>query len=795
MKFSEQWLRSWVNPAISGEELMELITMAGLEVDGVESAAGQFTQVVVGEVRAVQPHPDADKLRVCQVFDGTDTVAVVCGAPNAREGLKAPFAQVGAQLPGGLKVKKAKLRGQPSFGMLCAESELGLSDEDAGLMELAEDAPVGTDLRQYLGLDDQIIDVDLTPNRSDCLSLRGLARELGALTQTAFEDLKPVPASEAHEERPDIRVDAPAACPRYVGRIIRNVNMNAQSPLWLVERLRRSGIRTIDPVVDVTNYVMLELGQPLHAFDRARIDGGIVVRMAKDKEALTLLDGQTIEMCSDTLVIADHSRPLAMAGVMGGEASGVSAETRDIVLESAFFDPITIAGKARSHGLHTDSSHRFERGVDWQLQQAAAERATELLLAIVGGEPGPLTEVVSETDLPQAQSVTLRHDRVSQVLGMTIAAAEIEDILTRLGLAPESQQDGVWTVHVPSFRFDIALEVDLIEEIARVYGYNRLPVTQPEFEQRLEPIEEARRPISRVREHLVALDYQEAITYSFVDPALQALVEPEQEGIRLANPIASDMAEMRTSLWPGLLQTLAYNQKRQQQRIRLFETGLRFRRGGENTEVQDIAQEPMLAGVITGSRTPENWINNADGVDFYDLKGDLESLEVLLGVSLDYQPDRHPALHPGQSARIEHQGQTVGWIGAIHPALQKKLDLHGTVLMFELCLNPVLTGHVPHFKEFSKYPAVRRDLAILVGRETSWSAIERAVREAAGEHMTALHVFDVYQGEHISPDQKSVALSVFWQHAERTLQDDEVQALFDGIVHQLQKTLDATLRS
>ncbi len=790
MKFSEQWLRSWVNPRLDSEELVEAITMAGLEVDEVAPVAGDFSSVVVASVEAVEAHPEADKLSLCKVNAGGETLDVVCGAPNVRSGLKVALAQVGGTLPGGMKVKKAKLRGVESSGMLCSEQELGLSDDSEGIMELVADAPVGEDLRSYLGLEDRILDVDLTPNRSDCLSIRGVARDLGALTQQTFEDLEPEPVPPVHSEIPSIRVDAPQACPRYVGRIIRNVDMTAQAPLWMQERLRRSGIRSIDPVVDVTNYVMLELGQPMHAFDRAHVSGGIVVRMAKEGESLTLLDGQQVNLSPDTLVIADHSKPVAMAGIMGGESSGVSESTRDIVLESAFFDPVTISGKARAHGLHTDSSHRFERGVDWQLQRVATERATALLLEIVGGEPGEVIEVSNTQNLPVLEPIHLREARVAQVLGLTIDRTEIEEILTRLGLRIEKLRKDGWQVQVPSFRFDIALEVDLIEEIGRIHGYNNLPVTQPEGPLVLNAGPEARRPLSRVQDHLVALDYQEAITYSFVDPKLQSRIDPDSESIELANPIASDMAIMRTTLWPGLLQTVLHNQKRQQHRMRLFETGLRFRR--ENGEIR---QEPVISGVVTGPRLPGNWVNDTGQVDFYDVKGDLESLAGMLGISLAFAPEAHPALHPGQSARVYKDGSPVGWLGALHPGLQKSVELNGATYVFELCLETVLTGYVPHFKEFSKYPEVRRDLAILVGQETAWSDIEHVVRGAAGDTLTGLQVFDVYQGEHVGEGHKSIALSLYWQDPTQTLSDDEVQALFDGVVEALQHKLGARLRS
>lgn len=790
MKFSEQWLRAWVNPRMSSNELVEAITMAGLEVDEVDPVAGDFKGVVVGEVRTVGCHPEADKLSLCQVWDGQQTLDVVCGAPNVRVGLKAPLARPGATLPGGMTIQRTQVRGQTSNGMLCAEAELELSDASEGLMELPSAVEAGADLREWLQLNDQTLDVDLTPNRGDCLSVRGVARDLGALAEEPFKDLVPEPVPAAHSEIPSVRVDAAAGCPRYVGRIIRNVNVAAETPVWMKERLRRSGIRSIDPVVDVTNYVMLELGQPMHAFDRANVQGGIVVRMASEGETLTLLDGQQLTLASNNLVIADHTKPLALAGIMGGEDSGVSTKTRDIVLESAFFDPITLAGKAREHGLHTDSSHRFERGVDWQLQRAATERATSLLLAIVGGEPGEVIEVVNEQHLPSQTSVHLREARVRSVLGMTIDRTTIEEILARLGLRVVHLYRDGWEVAVPSFRFDIALEVDLIEEIGRIYGYNRMPVTEPEGRLRLRTEPEANRPLDRVRDHLVALGYQEAITYSFVAPERQKQLMPDAESIELANPISADMAVMRTSLWPGLLDTLSYNQKRQQHRVRLFETGLRFERKG-----QSIEQESMLSVVLSGPVASENWVNGNREVDFYDAKGDLESLATILGQTLRFVQQRHPALHPGQSARVYSGDQPVGWIGTLHPAIQKSLELNGNVCLYELSLDTVLNGHVPHFQTFSKYPEVRRDLAMLVDEETEWAAVEDVARTAAGELLTGLRVFDVYQGEHVKEGCKSLALSLFWQHPERTLGDEEVQQLMDGVTSALNTRLGAELRS
>lgn len=791
MKFSEQWLREWVNPELSTQQLVDQITMAGLEVDGFEAVAGPFSGVVVGEVVSVEPHPDADKLNLCQVSDGNQTVQVVCGAPNVRSGLKAPFAVVGATLPGDFKIRKAKLRGVESCGMLCSESELQLSENHEGLMELPADAPAGQDLRAYLGLDDTTIDVDLTPNRSDCLSIRGLAREVGVLNEMPVDAPAIEPVPPVHDDKLDVQLGAPEACPRYLGRIIRNVNLKAETPVWMRERLRRCGIRSIDPAVDVTNYVMLELGQPMHAFDLAELKGGIVVRLARPEEKLVLLDGQEVTLTEQTLVIADHEKPVAMGGIMGGEHSGVDRETtKDLFLESAYFDAIAIAGKARSYGLHTESSHRFERGVDYELQHLAMERATRLLLEIVGGEPGEIVEQVSETHLPRVEPVELRAERLAQILGLEIDRTRTEEILTRLGLHIDKLTPDGWQVHVPSFRPDISQEVDLVEEVGRVFGYNNLPVTEGVGRLSLRPEPEARRPMSRIRDHLVSLGYQEAITYSFVDPRIQRQLDPVNDGIALANPIASDMSVMRTNLWTGLLQAVAHNQNRQQPRIRLFETGLRFIQAGKA-----LRQEPMLAGAVTGNRWPEKWNSPKAAVDFFDVKGELESLFQVLGIQVEFARGTNPALHPGKCAELRLENQTVGWVGALHPGLQKSLDLNGEIYLFELSLNEIRTGYVPTFKELSKFPEVRRDLAILVNKETAYADVEAVVRANAGEYLSGLRVFDVYEGDNIGTDKKSLALSLFWQHPERTLNDEEVAGFFSGVVSQLEHSLGATLRS
>jgi phenylalanyl-tRNA synthetase beta chain len=791
MKFSEQWLRSWVNPQVSRDELVARLSMAGLEVDSVELVAGQFSGVVVGEVLSTEQHPDADKLRVCQVSNGSETFQVVCGAPNVRPGLKIPFAMIGAELPGDFKIKKAKLRGVESNGMLCSASELKISDDHDGLMELPADAPVGEDIRVYLQLDDASIEVDLTPNRGDCLSLAGLAREVGALYDVPVTRLQAASVAVAHDEVRSVDVLAPNACPRYLGRIIRNVDLSRPTPLWMVERLRRADIRSIDAAVDITNYVMIELGQPLHAFDLAEINGGIRVRMAEEGEKLVLLDGQEVTLRPDTLVIADHQRALAIAGVMGGEYSGVSATTKDIFLESAFFDTIAIAGKARSYGLHTDASHRYERGVDWQLAREAMERATALLLEIVGGEAGPVVEAASQEHLPQIAPITLRAERVEQMLGLRMDGAEIERLLSGLGLTVAAAGEGQWQVTVPSHRFDISIEVDLIEELGRLYGYNRLPVRYPQARLAPQAKAEAAVDLPVLRRLLVARGYQEAITYSFIDPKLFELFAPGVAPLMLANPISADMAAMRSSLWPGLIKALQHNLNRQQSRVRLFESGLRF-----VGQLEELQQEPMLAGVVCGGRLPEAWAHGRETVDFYDVKADVEALLASAGAagSFSFVPAEHSALHPGQTARIERDGKLVGYIGAIHPELAKALDLDQTVFMFELLLSEITRGQMPKFQELSKFPEVRRDLALLVDRDVPAQSLLNTIRETAGEWMTDLKLFDVYVGKGIDPDRKSIAVGLTWQHPSRTLNDDEVSTTTQNILTSLEQRFNATLR-
>ena len=791
MKFSEQWLRSWVSPQATRDELVARLSMAGLEVDSVSPVAGAFSGVIVGEVLSTEQHPDADKLRVCQVSNGSETFQVVCGAPNVRPGLKIPFAMIGAELPGDFKIKKAKLRGVESNGMLCSASELQISEDNDGLLELPADAPVGQDIREYFELNDVSIEVDLTPNRGDCLSLAGLAREVGALYDAPVTRPQIAAVAPAHDEVRPVEVLAPQACPRYLGRVVRNVDLSKPTPRWMVERLRRADVRSIDAAVDVTNYVMLELGQPMHAFDLDVIQGGIRVRMAEEGEKLVLLDGQEVTLRADTLVIADHERALAIAGVMGGEHSGVSATTRDLFLESAFFDTIAVAGKARSYGLHTDSSHRFERGVDSQLAREAMERATALLLEIVGGEAGPIIEAVDEAQLPNIAPISLRAERVEQMLGLKLDDEVIVKLLGALGLGIEGGA-GQWQVKVPSHRFDISLEVDLIEELARLYGYNRLPVRYPQARLAPQTKAEAVADLPVLRRLLVARGYQEAITYSFIDPKLFELFSPGVQPLTLANPISADMAAMRASLWPGLVKAVEHNLNRQQSRVRLFESGLRF-----VGQLDELKQEPMLAGVITGSRLPESWAHGRDGVDFFDAKADVEALLAAAGDagSFAFVPGEHSALHPGQTARIEREGRLVGYLGAIHPELAKTLGIDQPLFLFELLLSEITAGRMPAFKELSRFPEVRRDLALLVDRDVPAENLLADIREQAGEWLTDLRLFDVYQGKGIDPLRKSLAVGLTWQHPSRTLNDDEVSTATQNILTSLEQRFNATLRN
>ncbi|AVQ86377.1 phenylalanine--tRNA ligase subunit beta [Plesiomonas shigelloides] len=794
MKFSESWLREWVNPAISTEELSEQITMAGLEVDAVEPVAGAFTGVVVGHVVECAQHPDADKLRVTKVDVGAgEPIDIVCGAPNCRQGLKVCCATVGAVLPGDFKIKKAKLRGQPSEGMLCSFDELAIPVESDGIIELPADAPVGMDVREYLKLNDNAIEIGLTPNRADCLGMLGIAREVGVLNRLPVTEPQISPVAASIDNVMPIKVSAPDACPRYLGRVIKGIDANATSPLWMQEKLRRCGIRSIDPVVDVTNYILLEMGQPMHAFDHAKIDGGIVVRMAEEGEKLTLLDGNEVTLRADTLVVADHSRPLAMAGIFGGEYSGVTAETKDVLLECAFFSPLSITGRARAYGLHTDSSHRFERGVDYAVQNKAMERATALLLEICGGEAGPVVDVTSAAHLPQAATITLRRSKLDALIGYHVEDDVVTDILTRLGCQVSKTAEG-WTAVAPSWRFDMEIEEDLVEEVARIFGYNNIPNEAPLAELRMNDHREANLPLKRVKAALVDKGYQEAITYSFVDPKVQALLHPGEEAMILPNPISVDMSAMRLSLWSGLIGAAVYNQNRQQPRVRIFESGLRF--VPDAAAENGVRQEVMLAGLLTGNRSNEHWGQESKTVDFFDMKGDLEAVLELTGRLDDvkFEACSNPALHPGQSAALVLDGEQIGFIGALHPELERKLDLNGRTMLFEVLWDKISQRTITSAQSISRFPANRRDIAIVVDESVSAQNIIDECRKVGGNQLVGVNLFDVYRGKGVNDGSKSLAISLTLQDTSRTLEEEEIANAVSGIVEALKVRFQASLR-
>lgn len=794
MKFSEQWLREWVNPNINSHDLSEQLSMAGLEVDAVEPVADDFHTVVVGEVIECGPHPDADKLQVTKIDVGDDElVDIVCGAPNCRQGIKVVVAKVGAVLPGNFKIKKAKLRGQPSFGMLCSYKELGLIDEHEGIIELPVDAPVGTDYREYLQLDDNSIDIDLTPNRGDCLSIRGIAREVGVLNQldVTVPDINAVTPTIG--ESRDIHLAAEEQCPRYLGRVLKGVDVSRPTPIWMTEKLRRSGIRSIDPVVDVTNYVLLELGHPMHAFDLDTLEGDITVRLAEAKEELTLLDDQTVTLDADTLVIADAQKALAMAGVYGGKNSGVTAASTSIFLESAFFAPDAILGKARRYGLHTDASHRYERGVDPALQRTAMERATALLLDICGGQAGPITEAVAENSLPTRETIILRASRLEKVLGVSIETASVTEILERLGFEV-SFDDQQWRVAIPSYRFDLSIEEDLIEEVARVYGYNAIQAAAPAAQLRMTERKEAHLSSHQLVNAMVNRGYQEAITYSFVDPKHQALMFDNVETLTLPHPISVDMSSMRVSLWPGLAGAVAHNQKRQQAVLAFVETGLRFI--PDTSAENGVRQEAVISGIRSGKAHSEHWSEGDRSTDFYDIKGDVEALLAQTGKASAFRfvASEHPALHPGQSAAVYYGETKVGDVGALHPQFDKALGLNQRTFVFELALNVVTERRLPLAQSISRYPSIRRDLAVVVDKNVAAGELIAAMENVGVKQLVDLNLFDVYVGDGVADDKQSLALSVTLQDSNKTLEDAEVTELMAQFVQTLKDEFNATLR-
>ncbi len=773
MQFPESWLRNLVNPALDTAQLAHAVTMAGLEVETLTPAAPPFNNVVVAEILSAEKHPDADRLRVCQVDVGEAApVTIVCGAPNAAAGLKVPCARPGAKLPG-IEIKVAKVRGVESFGMLCSTRELGLEGAADGLMVLDDDAPVGEDFRAWLNLDDTLITLKLTPNRADCLSMQGLAREVGAITGAEVRLPQIAEVAERIQDTLQVQVAVADACPLYLGRVVRGINAQAATPRWMAERLERCGIRPLLAPVDITNYVLLELGQPMHAFALSRLNGGIEVRLARPGETLELLNGQVAELAPDMLVIADANGPVALAGIMGGLPTSVERVTVDVFLEAAFFAPAAIAGRARRLGLSTDSSHRFERGVDFGATRQAMERATQLLLDICGGQAGPITEAAAA--LPRREPITLRLPRLARVAGVELDADDVMRGLTALGADVERQDDRL-IVTPPSFRFDLTIEEDLIEEAVRLFGYDNIPAQPPAAPSRMLPQDETLLADDSLRQMLVDLDYQEVITYSFVDPAWETALNARARPLLLANPLASQLSAMRTTLWGGLIETLRHNLNRQQARVRIFELGRVYR---------SQTEQPMkLGGLTYGDVLPEQWGAAARRVDFFDLKGDLERL---FGQALDTRSGTHPALHPGQSAEVWADGRAIGWIGALHPRLVQEFDLPAAPVLFELDSQVAAQRPLPRHATLSRFPLVRRDLAFVLDAHTPAGELLDALREAAAASVRSIDVFDDYRGKGVAENQKSLAIRVVMQDTERTLTDQEVE---DAV----QKLVDAALR-
>ena len=783
MKFSENWLRTFVNPPLASRELADALTMSGVEVELVEPAAPAFDKVVVAEVLEVQKHPGAYRLTVCRVNAGGAPLQVVCGAPNVRAGIRAPLAQVGAKLPG-IEIKQANVRGVESSGMLCSAKELGIAEDASGLLLLPADAPIGADIRKYLELDDQLFTIKPTPNRGDCLNVFGVAREIAAITGSALMHAEIPAVSPATADRIEITLEDKTACPLYCGRILRGVNARATTPRWMVQRLERSELRSISAIVDITNYVMLERGQPLHAFDFARIDGGIRVRFGRASEKLKLLNEQEVPLAANLLVIADSKQPLALAGIMGGLDSAVRLDTRDILLESAFFDPAAIAGKSRMLGFGSVSAYRFERGVDFAGTARALERATQLVLEICGGRAGPVFE--ARAALPERKPVGLRRARAQRLLGIDLSNQQIAGVLRRLGFAFESHGDG-FAVTPPSYRFDLTIEEDLIEEVARIHGYDRIPAKLPSAPVAMLPATETRVSVKALRALMVARDYQEIVSYSFVDRQWEIDFCANRDPVTLVNPIAAHLNVMRSCLLGSLVDSLKLNLSRQQERVRLFEIGRCFERVGSG-----YSQVTMLGGLAYGGAVAEQWDTAKRPVDFYDVKSDLESL--VWAQTVRFEAMQHPALHPGRAARVLLEGVPAGWLGELHPQVQQKYDLPFAPMVFELNLE-VISGRKPvHYQEFSRLPTVRRDLAVEVAETVSAQAMLDAMKRRAPSIVSEVALFDVYRGKGIDSDKKSVAFRVLLQDTHKTLTDAEAEAAIQQFLQVLQEDFQAKLR-
>jgi phenylalanyl-tRNA synthetase beta chain len=791
MKFSEKWLREWVNPAMDTNELAHRLTMIGHEVDAVEAQGDGLDGVVVAEVLEVSKHPNADRLNVCQVSTGNgSTVEVVCGAPNVRVGMKSPFAPAGTKLPNGMKLRRSKIRGVESNGMLCSAIEIGLGDESDGIVELADDSLVGQSLADCLDLPDVSFDLDLTPNRGDCFSVLGIARDVSAMTSTPMKAPSVAPVKATIDDQHPVELAHPEGCPRFGARIVRHIDMSAESPIWMKERLRRSGLRSIHPVVDVTNYVMMELGQPLHAYDLARLNGPILPRLAENGEKLTLLDESEVELLPNTLVISDDSGAIGMAGIMGGLSTAVTSDTKDVFFEAAFFTPEMMAGVARQYGMHTDASMRFERGVDPVNQVRAIERATELLIEIAGGEAGPVVDHHIDQNLPESRSLELRKSRLSRILGAEIPGERVTQILSGLGLETEPDEDG-WSVKIPSFRFDIDVEDALVEEVARIYGYDEIPEITAIGETPLATATESKIDLETVANTLVARDYQEVISYSFIDEETNTLITGEKSELVLSNPISQDMSVMRGSIWPGILAATSANVARQQDRLRFFEIGKTFH--GTPDKPNEVVR---VAGVVLGGNVDEQWGCTAQAIDFFDIKSDLMAILGMSGApdEFEFVADEHVILQPGQTATIFRKGECVGVVGKLHPEIGRRIGIDKSVFLFELDADKSFAARVPVAKTVSRYPIIRRDIAIVVKDEVTASDLVLAAESAAPELVQSVRIFDIYKGPGIEAGLKSVALGLILQETSRTLTDEDADTVMSAVLRKMQQDFGAELR-
>ncbi|NVK31742.1 MAG: phenylalanine--tRNA ligase subunit beta [Gammaproteobacteria bacterium] len=786
MKVSEKWLREWVPAELSGDELNEALTMLGLEVDDYSPLASFADSIVVAKIVSFEPHPDASKLNVCQVDNGNGLHQVVCGAPNVSAGLVVPMATVGTTMPNGMQIKSAKLRGVESNGMLCSASELGLSEDHSGLMPLDPSLPLGQPLIEALGMDDHVIDVAITPNRGDCVSIRGLAIDLSARLQSTLNLPELSPVAAGHSDQFPIQIEPNAPCGRYVGRVVKGIDAKATAPEWMTKRLLASGIRSISLAVDITNYVMLELGQPMHAFDLDTLANGIVVRLASGDEQITLLDGREITPDANTLLIADHEKPLAIAGIMGSENSGVSDATVNVLFESAWFHPDAIQGRLRQYNCHTESGYRFERGVDPEAQAMAIERATALLIDIAGGEAGPLCIEENSAYLPSQRTISLSKTRLLRLLGFDVSDEAVNSMLTTLGCEVDQSGD-VFTVTPPLRRFDLNIEEDLVEEVARVYGFDRIPRVVPKMSMPIKPLDESLMPIDTIKDRLVARGYNEAVTYSFIRESDNTVFNPDVDHIALSNPISSEMGVMRDSLLPGLCRAAAYNQARQRNRVRLFESGLRF--AGEGAE----EQHATLAGLIVGSQFSENWRDNG-AADFFSVKADIEDLCAVVRGKLEFAAAELPGMHPGRTAQLLFNRKPIGWFGELHPETAEYFELHGRVIVWQMDLSPLLHRQKRAPSVPSKYPSVRRDIALLVPNRVSVSQLLQAVNKAKASHLVESIVFDNYTGKGVEPGYRNVAIGLVFQSSSSTLDDLEVDNAVEKTLQILNKSCEAQLR-